>query len=73
MSILDLQAEQQPIEVQHLQARMQQIEAQLIENTPQLPDALVAIHKMLLEHEELTNMLDDDDIIKHMKFINNLQ
>lgn len=64
MSILALQAEQQPLEVQALIARMQQVEAQLIEQTPQLPDALVHIHKMLLEHEELTHMLGDDDIMK---------
>lgn len=64
MSILALQAEQQPIEVQSLIARMQQVEQQLIEQTPQLPDALVHIHKMLLEHEELVHLLDDDDIMK---------
>lgn len=64
MSILDLQATQQPLEVQQLQARMQQIQEQLLEKTPQLPDALVTIHKMLLEHEELVHLLDDEDIMK---------
>ena len=63
MSILDLQIAQQPIEVQALHARMVQIQDQLLEKTPQLPDALVAIHKMLLEHEELVHILDDDDIM----------
>ena len=64
MSILDLQMEQQPLEVKALRARMEQVQAELIAETPALPDALVAIHKMLLEHEELVNMLDDDDIQK---------
>jgi len=64
MSILDLQAEQQPLEVQALHARMSQVQEQLLAQTPQLPDALVAIHKMLIEHEELVHLLDDDDIQK---------
>lgn len=64
MSILDLQMEQQPMEVQALRARMEQVAAELVVGTPQLPDALVAIHKMLLEHEELVHILDDDDIQK---------
>lgn len=63
-SILSLQLEQQPIEVKTLVSRMQQIEAELIVGTPSLPDALVHIHKMLLEHEELVHLLNDDDIMK---------
>lgn len=64
MSIIDLQTDQQPIEVQTIQSRMKQIQEELIAGTPALPDALVTIHKMLLEHEELVHLFDDDDIMK---------
>lgn len=62
MSIRDLQIDQQPIEVQILKTRFQQIEKELIETTPLLPVALVDIHKNLLQHEELVHLLDDDDL-----------
>jgi hypothetical protein len=62
MSIADLQLAQQPLEIQNLAQQFKIIEQELIQKTPGLPDALVAIHKMLLEHEELVNILDDDDI-----------
>lgn len=62
MSIADLQADQQPLEVKQLAAQFKLIEQELIKKTPGLPEALITIHKMLQEHEELTNILDDDDI-----------
>ena len=64
MSILDLQLDQQPPEIQKLQARMQQIENELKDRTPGLAEALVDIHKNLQLHEELTNLLDDTDIAR---------
>ena len=64
MSIADLQSQQQPLEVQQLAQQFKIIEQELIKKTPGLPDALVTIHKMLQEHEELTNILDDEDIAK---------
>lgn len=62
MSIRELQTNQQPMEVQTLKARFLQIEAELINQTPLLPVALVDIHKNMLQHEELVHLLDDDDI-----------
>lgn len=62
MSILDLEIEQQPIEVQQLKSRMYQIQQNLLDNTPGLPEALADIHKNLLQHEELIHLLDDEDI-----------
>lgn len=62
MSIADLQSAQQPLEVQQLAIQFKLIEQELIKKTPGLPEALVIIHKMLQEHEELSNILDDDDI-----------
>lgn len=62
MTILELQTAQQPLEVQQLAQQFQLIEQELIKKTPGLPDALVTIHKMLMEHEELANILDDNDI-----------
>jgi|SRR6266853_190907 len=62
MSIADLQSSQQPLEIQQLVQQFKLIEQELIKKTPGLPDALVTIHKMLQEHEELTNILDDNDI-----------
>ncbi len=63
MSIRELQASQQPLEIQQLAIKFKEIENQLVQKTPELPMALVEIHKMLQEHEELTNILDDDDIM----------
>jgi len=62
MSIAELQAEQQPLEVQQLIQQFKLIEQELIKKTPGLSDALSTIHKMLQEHEELTNILGDEDI-----------
>lgn len=64
MSIAELQSTQQPLEIQQLAQQFKIIEQELIKRTPGLPDALVAIHKMLQQHEELANILDDDDIAK---------
>lgn len=69
MSIKDLQLEQQPIEVQHLIARMKQIEENLITETPGLPEALAEVHKHLQSHEELIHLMDENDIaILHKGF-----
>lgn len=82
MSIKDLQTDQQPIEVKHLQARFIQLEQELIAATPELPNALAEIHKQLQQHEELTHLLDDDDcknlhqsfeLFKQHKMIANVQ
>ena len=62
MSIAELQSQQQPLEVQQLIQQFKIIEQELVKKTPGLPDALVTIHKMLQEHEELTNILGDEDI-----------
>jgi hypothetical protein len=64
MSIADLQSSQQPLEIQALAIQFQKIEQELIQKTPGLPEALIIIHKMLQEHEELANILDDNDIAK---------
>lgn len=64
MSILDLQAEQEPIEVQTLKARFQDLVKDLETKTPGLSDALIFIHKHLQLHEELVHHFDDDDIAK---------
>jgi hypothetical protein len=61
MSIKDLQIDQQPIEVQHLQARFIQLEKELVAATPDLPTALAEIHKQLQTHEELIHLLSDED------------
>lgn len=69
MSILDLQEEQQPPEVQRLIARMDQIQGQLLEQTPLLHEALADIHKILHQHEELVHLMSDEDIAKlHQAF-----
>lgn len=62
MSIADLQSQQQPLEVQQLAQQFKLIEQELIKRTPGLPEALVTIHKMLQEHEELSNILGDEEI-----------
>lgn len=62
MSIAELQASQQPLEVQQLAEQFKIIEQELIKKTPGLPDALVTIHKMIQEHEELANILGDEEI-----------
>lgn len=62
MSIAELQTAQQPLEVQQVAEQFKLIEQELIKKTPGLPEALVTIHKMLQEHEELTNILGDEDI-----------
>lgn len=64
MSILDLQDEQSPIEIQQLKSRMYQVQQSLLSDTPGLPEALAEIHKNLLQHEELVHLLDDDDIAR---------
>lgn len=61
MSIKELQTEQQPIEVQQLKALIIQISAELVVQTPGLPNALATIHKMVQEHEELIHILNDED------------
>jgi hypothetical protein len=69
MSIKELQTDQQPIEVQQLQARFMQIENELIVQTPDLPVALAEIHKQLQQQEELVHLLDDEDCQKlHKSF-----
>lgn len=62
MSIRDLEASQKPLEVQQLQARMREIEKGLLNSTPNLTEAMIDIHKNLLQHEELVLLMDDDDI-----------
>jgi len=62
MSIAELQLTQQPLEVQQIAQQFKLIEQELVKKTPGLPDALITIHKMLQEHEELTNILGDEDI-----------
>lgn len=62
MSLLELQADQQPLEVQNLIARMKEIAEKLVTQTPGLPEALAHIHKNLMMHEELVELMDDDEI-----------
>lgn len=62
MSILELQNSQQPIEIQALAQQFKLIEQELIKKTPGLADALITIHRMTQEHEELVNILSDEDI-----------
>lgn len=62
MSIKELEVSQKPLEVQNLKARMIEIETKLIDGTPGIVDAMVDIHKNLLQHEELVHFLTDDDI-----------
>lgn len=42
--------------------RLAQIEANLKQADPQLPQHMTAIHKTLLQHEELVHILPDDRI-----------
>jgi hypothetical protein len=76
MSILELQAEQQPLEIQQLQAQFKIIAQKLIDQTPGIVDAMIDIHKNLQMHEELVSLLDDNDIQmlhkaheKHKQFV----
>lgn len=62
MSIKDLQVDQQPIEVIKLMSTMQEIEQELLIKTPNLPRALIDLHKNLMEHEELVHLMSDEDI-----------
>lgn len=62
MSILDLQVDQHPIEVQKLKAKMEVIQAALLAGTPGLSDALKDIHQNLQQHEDLTYLFDDNDM-----------
>jgi hypothetical protein len=69
MSIADLQTDQQPLEVQQLQAQFNTIAKALVEQTPGLPEALAQLHMHTQMHEELVHLLDDDDIaILHKAF-----
>lgn len=76
MSIRDLQINQQPLEVQQLHAHFKIIEQKLIDGTPGIVEAMIEIHKNTQMHEELVNLLDDDDIAllhkaheKHKQFV----
>jgi hypothetical protein len=55
---------------------MLEIEKKLMDGTPGIVDAMVDVHKNLLEHEELVLLLDDNDIAmlhkaheKHKQFV----
>lgn len=76
MSIRDLEASQQPLEIQKLKARMVEIEQKMIDGTPGIVEAMIDIHRNLQEHEELVLLMNDDDIAilhkaheKHKQFI----
>lgn len=76
MSIKDLEETQQPLEVQQLKAQFQIIAQKLVDGTPGIIEAMIDIHKNLQTHEELVNLLDDDDIQmlhksheKHKQFV----
>lgn len=62
MSIRDLEVSQKPLEVQMLRARMIEIQQKMIDGTPGIVEAMIDIHKNLLQHEELVLLMDDDDI-----------
>lgn len=62
MSIRELEASQQPLQVQQLQARMKEIQQKLIDGTPGIVDAMVDVHKNLQQHEELIHLMSDEDI-----------
>lgn len=62
MSIKDLEVGQAPLELQSLKARMIQIENGLVKDTPGIIDAMIDVHKNLLQHEELVQFLSDEDI-----------
>lgn len=69
MSIHDLQVDQQPLNVQQLQVRFNEVVAKLVDKTPGLPEALMDIHKNLQMNEHLVHLLSDDDItILHQGF-----
>lgn len=76
MSIKDLEVSQSPLELQSLKARMIEIEQKLIDGTPGIVDAMVDVHKNLMDHEELIQFMSDDDIAmlhkaheKHKQFV----
>lgn len=62
MSIKDLEVSQQPLNIQTLRAKFLEVEQGLLQDTPGLVDAMIFIHKNLLEHEELVLLFDDNDI-----------
>lgn len=64
MSILDLQVDQHPIEVQKLKAKMEIVQSALLADTPGLSDALKDIHQNLQQHEDLIHLFDDDDMAR---------
>lgn len=64
MSILELQLDQQPLEVNQLAARIKEVQANLLQQTPGLSTALADIHRMLQQHEEMIHFLDDEDMKK---------
>lgn len=76
MSILDLQAAQQPLEAQQLQAQFKLIYQKLVDGSPGIVEAMIDIHRNLQMHEELVTLLDDNDIQtlhkaheKHKQFV----
>lgn len=76
MSIKDLEVSQKPMEVQLLKARFIEIEQKLKDETPGIVEAMIDIHKITQQHEELVHLLSDDDIKnlhlaheKHKKFV----
>ena len=62
MSIRDLQTNQEPLNVQQLQLRFNEVATKLVDKTPGLPEALFDIHKNLLTNEHLVHLLSDEDI-----------
>jgi hypothetical protein len=64
MSILTLQAEQQPLHIQTAVKQFQAVAVALLEASPGLSMALAELHKNMIEHEEIVQLLDDDDIQK---------
>lgn len=62
MSIRLLETLQKPMEVQMLKARMLEIERKLIDGTPGIVDAMIDVHKMTQQHEELVLLMSDEDI-----------
>lgn len=76
MSIRDLEASQKPLEIQQLKAQFQIIHQKLEDKTPGIVDAMIDIHKNLQLHEELVELISDDDIQelhkaheKHKQFV----
>lgn len=76
MSIRELELVQQPLEVQNLAAQFKIIEQKLKDGTPGIVDAMIDIHKNTQLHEELVNLLSDEDLQllhkaheKHKQFV----